>query len=58
MLYGNHNVKRLVVIDDYNALYWRSKYYLWKDINNKEVISGDQVTLVSANMVLLLQPSI
>eukprot|EP00210_Caulerpa_lentillifera_P008328 g7944.t1 len=42
ILYGNHNVRRLVVIDDYNALYWNTKYYHWKDINNKDSIPGDQ----------------
>lgn len=46
-LFGDHKVEKLVAIDDYNALYWKTKYFNWKSAFSKDMIPAENVTLVT-----------
>lgn len=51
-LYGDHDVMKLVAVDDYNALYWKTSYYRYETEHKKVNIPVQHVTLVK-NLTLL-----
>ena len=45
-LFGDHGVEKLVAVDDYNALYWKTQYFYWKSDVHKVMIPVENITLV------------
>ncbi|CAD7704567.1 unnamed protein product [Ostreobium quekettii] len=44
-LHGEHNVHKLIVIDDYNALYWHTTYGEWLNTHTRREVTVNHLAL-------------
>lgn len=49
MLYVKRDVPTMVIVDDYNALYWKTDYGRWVNDKHRRMVGIEETMLVALN---------